>query len=131
MSAYVPTKEHLRTILLYFFNIEKRPAEAHRLLVTAYAAKAPSRKTCENWYQRFKTGDFGVTDKDRPGKAKKFEDIELQTLLDRDSCQTQQQLAEQLGVSRFAVGRRLRALGKILKEGQWVPHEVDEGANTA
>lgn len=89
LSVYVPTKEHLRTLLLYFFNINKNASEAHRLLVEAYGDDVPSIKTYATWFQRFKSGDFDVSDKHRPGQPKKIEDAELQALLDEDSCQTQ------------------------------------------
>jgi len=35
----------------------------------------------------------------------------------------QQQLADQLNVTREAVSIRLKSMGKIQKMGKWVPHE--------
>ena len=49
---------------------------------------------------RFKSGDFGLQDEERPGQPKKFEDEELEALLDEDCCQTQEELAESLGVTQ-------------------------------
>ena len=43
---------------------------------------------------------------------KKFEDSELQALLDENDAQTQQ-LADQLNVKRKAVSIRLKSMGKI------------------
>jgi len=57
---------------------------------------------------------------------KKYENVELQALLDEDDSQTQKQLAEQLSVSQQAVSNRLREMGKIQKVGRWVPHELNE-----
>lgn len=51
---------------------------------------------------------------------------ELQALLDEDDGQTQLQLAEQLGVTQQSVSTRLKAMGKILKVGRWVPHKLTE-----
>jgi histone-lysine N-methyltransferase SETMAR len=116
MSAYVPTKQHLREILLYYFNINKNASEAHRLLAEAY----PKYSMCQNWFRRFKDGDFDVEDKDRPGQPKKFEDAELEQLLDEDSCQTQKELADTLGVTQQAISVRLIALRFIQKLGNWV-----------
>jgi Zn-dependent peptidase ImmA (M78 family) len=61
-------------------------------------------------------------------QQKKFEDSELEALLDEDDTQTQQQqqLADQLNVSREDISRRLKAMGKIHKIGKWVPHELNE-----
>ena len=46
-------------------------------------------------------------DKERGKPPRKFEDVELQTLLDQDDSQTQKQLAEQSGVSQQGVSNRL------------------------
>ena len=62
---------------------------------------------------------------------KKYEDVELQALLDEDD--SQKQLAEQLSVSQQVVSNRLQEMGKIQKIGRWVPHELNErqrGAKT-
>jgi len=50
----------------------------------------------------FEGGDFSVEDKPRSGQPRKFEDKELEALLEEDQSQTQEELAESLGVtSRF------------------------------
>ena len=58
-----------------------------------------------------KDGDFSVEDKPRSGQPKKFEDKKLETLLEEDQSQTQEELAELLGVTQQAVSARLRAMG--------------------
>jgi len=64
---------------------------------------------------------------EKHGKApKKFEDSELQALLDENNAQTQQHLADQLNVTREAVSIRLKSMGKIQKMRKWVPHELNE-----
>ena len=47
-----------------------------------------------------------------------------QALLDEDCCQTQEELAESLGVTQAAILKRLKAAGYIQKQGIWVPHEL-------
>jgi len=42
------------------------------------------------WFKKFKSGDFDVRNEERGKSPKKFEDSELQALLDK--AQTQQQL---------------------------------------
>lgn len=112
MSNYVPTKQHLREAMLLYFNQKKCATECHRLLSETYPKYAPAIRTCQQWYSQFRSGNFDVEDKDRPGPVKKFEDAELDTLLDEDPCQTQEELAELLGVDRATISRRLKALGK-------------------
>lgn len=126
MSKFEPTKEHLRHALLLYFNQNKSVAESHRLLMETYKESAPSHQTCAYWFRRFKNGDFDVNDKERSGQPKKFEDAELQALLDENSAQTLAELSDALQVTSAAVSKRLHAMGKILKEGKWVPHELRE-----
>ena len=126
MSNFKPNKEHLRHVMIFLFNQKKKASECHRILVETYGDLAPTVKTCERWFQSFKRGDFDVTDKKRENRPKKFEDVELQSLLDEDNTQTQQMMAEQLNVTRQAISDRLRAMGKIQKVGKWVPHELNE-----
>jgi len=53
-----------------------------------------------------------VRNEERGKPPKKFEDSELQALLDEDDAQTQKQLADQLNVTREAVFIRLKFMGK-------------------
>lgn len=116
----------MRTALLFCFNLKKTAAESHRMLVDAYGDSALSATQCKVWFRRFKDGDFDVTDKEKGRPPKKYEDADLQALLDDDDAQTQTQLADQLGVCQKAISNRLREMGKIQKVGRWVPHELDD-----
>lgn len=126
MSEFVPKKEHLREVLLHYFLLKKSAAESYRILQGVYGEHCLSQNTCERWFNRFKVGDFDVSDKERPGQPKKFQDSELEELLDEDPCQTQKQLAERLQVTQAAISKRLNMMGKILKAGKWVPHNLNE-----
>ncbi|GFX81766.1 mariner Mos1 transposase [Trichonephila clavipes] len=77
-------------------------------------------------FEKFQNGDFNVRNEERGRPAKKFEDAELQSLLDEDDGQTQEQLAAQLNVDQSTVSRHLKAMGKIIKVGRWVLHELTD-----
>lgn len=124
MSQFEPTKYHMRELLIYFFNLKKSAAESHRLLVEAYNEDALSERTCREWFQKFKKGDFDVKDKDRSGRPKIYEDADLEKLLDEDSSQTQKELALSLEVTQQAVSHRLKSLGMIHKQANWVPYQL-------
>ena len=57
------------------------------MLVETYGDAVLSERSCREWFQKFKNGEFDV------------EDAELEALLDEDSCQTQKELALTLGVT--------------------------------
>ena len=65
-----------------------------------------------------------MKDEERPGQPKKYEDEELEALVDEDCCQRQEELAESLGVTQAAISKRLKAAGYIQKQGNWVPCEL-------
>jgi len=124
MSSFEPNKCHLRELLIYFFNLKKSAAEAHRLLVEAYGNAALSERSCREWLQKFKNGEFDIEDKEHNGRSKVYEDMELEALLDEDSCQTQKELVLTLGMTQQTISYRLKSLGMIQKQGNWVPYEL-------
>ena len=63
----------------------------HRLLVEICGEAALSERSCCEWFQKFKNGEFDIEDKERSGRPKVYEDAELEALLDQDSCQTQEE----------------------------------------
>jgi len=76
---------------------------------------------CFEWFKKFKSDDFDVRNEERGKPLKKFEDSELQALLDEDDAQTQQQLADQLNMKSHLHTFEIQK--KIQKMGKWVPHE--------
>jgi len=123
ISNFVLIKQHLRKVLIFCFNWKKSAAEAHRMLVEVYGNTALTDKSCREWFRRF-NGDFSVEDKPRSGQPKKFEDKELEALVEEDQSQMQEELAELLEVIQQVISIRLRAMGIIQKQENWVPYEL-------
>ena len=65
-----------------------------------------------------------MEDQERAGCPKKFEGVELEALFDEDPCQTQEELALSLKVTQQNIYLRLKAMGMIQKQGNWVPYEL-------
>ena len=114
-------KEHLRYYLLFAFQLKKSAAEAQDMICAAFGEDAVSYSTCTKWFQRFKCGNFDLHDNEPP-----VEKEELERLLEEDPCRTPLELAEELGVTHQAVSRHLRKLGRIQKEGCWVPGQLTD-----
>ena len=64
--------------------------------------------TCKRWFQRFRNNDFDVRNEERGRLPKKFQDDELQTILDGDDT-----LAAMLNVTQQTISERLKAMRKI------------------
>ncbi|GFV93553.1 mariner Mos1 transposase [Trichonephila clavipes] len=104
MSNFMPSDYDLRTTLIFCYHLKKNAAESHQMLVEAYGGNSLSP-----WQT-----------------SEKFEDAELQALLDEDDGKTQEHLAEQLNADQSTVSRRLKAMGRIIKVGRWGPHELTD-----
>ncbi|GJQ73057.1 hypothetical protein Trydic_g1688 [Trypoxylus dichotomus] len=97
-----------------------------RLLADIYGDHVSSEPTCRYCFQRFKNGDFDANDKERDGIPKKFQNEELEELLDIDPCQTLEELPAALDVDQSIVGKRKHVLRMVQKVWNWVPHELKE-----
>ena len=60
ISSFEPNKRNLRGILIYFFNLKKSAAEAHRLLVETYGEAVLSERSCRECFQKFNNGEFDI-----------------------------------------------------------------------
>ena len=99
MSNFVPENYDLHTALIFCYHLKKTAAESHQMLVEAYGEHALSKSQCFEWFKKFKSGNFDMSNEECGKPPKKFQDSELQALLDEDDAQTQQQLADQLNVT--------------------------------
>lgn len=122
----MPKKEHLREVLLHHFLAKKNAAETHKILLEVYGENALSETQCREWFRRFKSGDFDLSNKERGRPEKKFEDTDLQAILDEDATLSEKMMAQMLNVTQQTISNRLRAMGKIQKEGKWVPHKLTD-----
>jgi len=74
--------------VIYYFTalIRKNGCQNSPIHLRNLSVFTPSVKICEYWFRWFKSGDFVLKDEERSGQPKeKFEDAELQVLLDENS----------------------------------------------
>jgi histone-lysine N-methyltransferase SETMAR len=118
-----PDKNHIRHIMLYFFHRKKSAAEAARKICKTYP-NAISERQCQEWFKRFREGDFDLSDRPRSGQPRKVDNDELRALVESDPRLPSRELAIRLGVSQRAVIDHLHEIGKVNRVGVWVPHEL-------
>ncbi|UYV66899.1 TTC14 [Cordylochernes scorpioides] len=100
MAISEPKSAYLREVLLFAFNWKKSASEAHRMVEEVYSDHALSKSQCYRWFKKFQSGDFELDNEPHGKPPQKFEDAELQALLDEDSTQMQEKLAKQLQMPR-------------------------------
>jgi len=83
-----------------------------------------SKNQCQNWFARFRDGDFSV--KDAYGRLFKIDDDEMKALVQANKHSTIRELATILKVSVESVHGYLKLLGFVKKLDIWVPHELKE-----
>ncbi|UYV84901.1 hypothetical protein LAZ67_X003927 [Cordylochernes scorpioides] len=87
MAISEPKSAHLREVLLFAFNWKKGASKAHRMLEEVYSDHALSKSQCYRWFKKFQSGDFEHDNEPHGKPPQKFEDAELQALLDEESTQ--------------------------------------------
>ena len=60
MSVFEPNSSNLREVFIFGFHLKKTAAEAHRILLNTYGEDILSERTCREWFQRFKSGNFDI-----------------------------------------------------------------------
>lgn len=86
--------------------------ECFTSLFNVYGDQVPAEKTIKKWFNRFGNGIYELNDEKRTGRAKKFEDVELDMVLNDKSIKSQREIADMLGVTRQTISHRLKNKSK-------------------
>ena len=72
----------VRACMLYEFRRGSKATVAAKNICEAFGKQAVSERVCQQWFSRFKNGDFDFNDKGRTGRPKQTEDDAIHALLD-------------------------------------------------
>lgn len=126
MEHLFKKRENIRILLAYEFKRRSNAAQAARSINEAFGNGTVGASTAREWFVRFKNGVFDIIDQPHTGRPVEFNENHLETILRKDSRQTTRELAEQMSCHHSTVADHLEKMGKILKLGSWVPHELNE-----
>ncbi|PIC33252.1 hypothetical protein B9Z55_013297 [Caenorhabditis nigoni] len=119
-------KFRLRAFLWHEFKEGKTAAEAHRSLPPVFVENALSKSQCRRCFHRFRSGEESLEDDERSGRPEIIDNDALRQAVELDPCLTTRSLSEQFNCSHMTILRHLHALGKSVRCGKWVPHELSE-----
>ena len=112
-------EEHIRHILFYYFKKGRKQLKQGKSCVEFTAEM--SKNQCQNWFARFRDGDFSVKDAHRSDRPSKIDDDEMKALVQANKRSTIRELATALKVSVGSVHGHLKSLGFEKKLDVWVP----------
>ena len=117
-------EDHFCHILLFYFRKEKNTAQAHRKLCGVYGDECSSERQCQNWFARFRSGNFDVKAEPRPGRpiVKKVDEILWKIEVDRHI--SFRDIATELNIEHKIVLNHLHKTGYQKKLDTWVLHEL-------
>lgn len=120
-----PEETHIRHCLLYEFRKGSTASIAFKNISSVYSESGLSLIKCQRWFRKFKNGNFDILET-RGGSSSNFDDGALLKLIEEDPKLTTRELGDRLQVSHTTVATHLHQIGKVNKEGSWVPHNLNE-----
>ena len=86
-------KELLRYSMIYEIRVGLKAAESYRRLCQAFGQDVVSQQTVNNWFKRFKSGNYKIEDETRSGRPSELDDQALQQLVQSNSRQATHEMA--------------------------------------
>ena len=119
---------HFRYTLLYYFRKGKNAGQARKKLYDVYGEKSLTERQCQNWFARFRSGDFDLKDAPRSGCPIEVDDDKIKAMIENNRRSTTREIAEKLNISHTCVERHLKQLGYVNKLYIWVPRKIERNS---
>lgn len=119
-------QNHFRHIMLFYFKQGKTVKITAKEICAVYGQGAVSAETVRRWFVKFKSSDFSLEDKPRPGRPSAFNENMLQKLIVKNPRLTVQEIAEELQIPKSTIHDNFKKLGFISRYDIWVPHNLTE-----
>ncbi|GFX62465.1 histone-lysine N-methyltransferase SETMAR [Trichonephila clavipes] len=119
-------KQHFRHILLFYYRKGKNAVQARKKLTDVYGEGALTVRQCQNWFAKFRSGNFDVEDAPRSGRPVEADKDAIKALVDANRRITTREIGLRLNLSTPTVYGHLKDLGLSTKLDVWVPHVLTE-----
>ncbi|GFV26050.1 histone-lysine N-methyltransferase SETMAR [Trichonephila clavipes] len=119
-------KQHFRHILLFYYRKGKNAVQARKKLTDVYGEGVLTVRQCQNWFAKFRSGNFDVEDAPRSGRPVEADKDAIKALVDANRRITTREIGLRLNLSNSTVYDHLKGLGLSSKLDVWVPHVLTE-----
>ncbi|CAK9827579.1 Histone-lysine N-methyltransferase SETMAR [Anthophora retusa] len=119
-------KQHFRHILILYYRKGKNAVQARKKLADVYGEDVLTVRQCQNWFAKFRSGNFDAEDAPRSGRSVEADKDTIKALIDANRRITTREIAERLNLSNSTVHDHLKDLGLTSKLDIWVLHVLTE-----
>ena len=105
---YESEKQHFRHILLFYYRKGKNAVQARKKLSDVYGEDVLTERQCQNWFAKFRSGNFDVEDAPRSGRPVEADEDTIKALIDANRRITTREIAERLNLSNSTVHDHLK-----------------------
>lgn len=131
VKSYIPLKmseisEEIRYVMLYYYKKGKNAAKTCRKICTVYGEDAVSERRTQEWFARFRSGNFDVKDARRSGRPIVENADKIMELIEVDRHVSTRSIAQELNTTHTTVLNHLSKAGYKKKLDVWVPHDLTQ-----
>ena len=107
--------EHSRQILLFYFCKGKNAPQAVKKLRDVCGEEDLKDRQCQNWFDKYRSGDFSLKDEERSGRPNEIDDDEIKAIIESDRHVTVREIEEMLKIPKLTIDRHIQRLGLVKK----------------
>ncbi|GFU34524.1 histone-lysine N-methyltransferase SETMAR [Trichonephila clavipes] len=119
-------KQHFRHILLFYYRKSKNAVQTRKKLTNVYGKGMLTVRQCQNWFAKFRSGNFAVEDAPRSERPVEADKDVIKTLVDANRRITTRKIGLRLNLSNSTVYDHLKGLGLSSKLDVWGSHLLKE-----
>ncbi|GFU79176.1 histone-lysine N-methyltransferase SETMAR [Trichonephila clavipes] len=123
---YISTALIKKNIRIKNFYKGKIAVQARKKLTNVYGEGVLIVSQCQNWFAKFRSGNFDVEDAPRSGRPVEADKDAIKALVDANRQITTREIGLRLNLSNSTVYDHLKGLGLSSKLDVWVPHVLTE-----
>ena len=103
--------EHFCHILIFYFRTGKNAPQATKKLRGAYGEQVLEDRQCQNGFDKLRSGDFLLKDKQRSDRPNEVEDEQIKAIIESDHHVTDvREIEEMLKIPKSTIDRHIQRL---------------------